>query len=69
MATSRIQKFLDQTGVTTLWTRILEELDKKASQSEVNALKARIISLEQSLANMEIYGGSATDVIDEEEHE
>lgn len=65
MATSRnlIQKFLDQSGVSTLWARILEELDKKASKNDFNLLRNRVTDIEEGVI---LYGGSATDVIEEE---
>lgn len=65
MATSRnlIQKFLDQSGVSTLWARILEELDKKVSKNEFNLLDNRVTDIEEGVV---LYGGSATDVIEEE---
>ena len=63
MATSRIQKFLDQTGVSTLWARILKELDKKVSKNDFNLLQNRVTDIENGVI---LYGGSATDVIEEE---
>ena len=40
MATSRnLQKFLDQTGLSTLWARILQELDKKTPKNDFNLLQ------------------------------
>ncbi len=63
MATSRIQKFLDQTGVSTLWARILKELDKKVSKNDFNLLQNRVTDIEDGVI---LYGGSATDVIEEE---
>lgn len=63
MATSGIKKFLDQTGVSALWARILEEIDKKASKNDFNLLRNRVDDIENGLI---LYGGSATDVIEEE---
>jgi len=63
MATSSIQKFLDQTGLSTLWARILKELDKKAAKTDLNTLQSRVQKIEDGVI---LYGGSATDVIEEE---
>lgn len=63
MATSGIKKFLDQTGVSTLWARILKEIDKKASKNDFNLLQNRVKDIEEGVI---LYGGSATDVIEEE---
>lgn len=62
MATSK--KFLDQIGVAYLWSKIKDELKLKASQSNLVSLENRVEELE-STDVIEIYGGSATDVIEE----
>ena len=68
MATSRekLQKFLDQVGVSTLWARILQELDTKTSKEEFAQLKSRTDVIE--FEPITLYGGSASDVIEEELH-
>lgn len=58
------KKFLDQIGLSYLWSKILDELNKKASQSNLVSLENRVEELE-STDVIEIYGGSATDVIEE----
>ena len=64
MATSRnLQKFLDQTGLSTLWARIVQELDKKTPKNDFNLLQNRVKDIEDGVI---LYGGSATDVIEEE---
>jgi len=62
MATSK--RFLDQIGLAHLWSKILDELNKKASQSNLVSLENRVETLE-NVDIVEIYGGSATDVIEE----
>lgn len=51
-----IKKFLDQNGVSTLWTRIAEEVanvDSKATKNaeDINALKGKVDALEKGTYN------------------
>lgn len=62
MTTSK--RFIDQIGLAHLWSKILDELNKKASQSNLVSLENRVETLE-NVDIVEIYGGSATDVIEE----
>lgn len=65
MAADRnIQKFLDQIGVSTLWAKILQELDKKTPKAEFDVLQERVEKIETD--KIVLYGGSATDVMEEE---
>ena len=54
-------KKLDENGVKTLWSIILEELNKKISKSDLTSLENRVEVLET--AEFELYGGSAKDVM------
>ena len=45
---ANIKKFLDQSGVSILWGRIQEELDKKALQSEFESLQEKVKNIEES---------------------
>jgi len=59
------KKFLDQIGVSTLWARILQELDKKISKNDFTILENRVEKIETQ--EIVLYGGSAIDVMDKEE--
>jgi preprotein translocase subunit SecD len=59
------KKFLDQIGVGYLWSKILDELKKKASKENVASLENRVDEIET--AEYVIYGGSASDAIKEGE--
>ena len=59
------KKFLDQIGVGYLWSKIKGELNKKANVSNLNSLEDRVEILETS--QFVIYGGSAFDVMKEDE--
>ena len=59
------KKFLDQIGVGYLWSKIKGELNKKANASNLNSLEDRVETLETS--QFVIYGGSAFDVMKEDE--
>jgi hypothetical protein len=59
------KKFLDQIGVGYLWSKIKGELNKKANVSNLNSLEDRVETLETS--QFVIYGGSAFDVMKEDE--
>lgn len=61
MATPK--KFLDKIGLARLWSKIQNELNKKADQSNLDSLENRVEEIET--AELTIYGGSAFDVIDE----
>lgn len=56
------KKFLDQFGVGYLWSKVLDELKKKVSQNDFASLDNRVKKIET--AEYEIYGGSASDVIE-----
>ena len=58
-------KKLDENGVKTLWSIILEELNKKTSKSDLTSLENRVEMLET--AEFELYGGSAKDVMYKED--
>ena len=58
------KKFLDQVGLSHLWSMILEELNKKASKVNLASVENRVEVLEN--AEYEFYGGSATDVMQKE---
>jgi len=58
-------KKLDENGVKTLWSIILEELNKKISKSDLTSLENRVEVLET--AEFELYGGSAKDVMYKED--
>lgn len=55
------KKFLDQIGLAYLWSKIQNELVEKASQSDLTSLENRVEDIET--AEIEIYGGSASDVM------
>lgn len=57
------KKFLDQIGVSYLWSKIKDELNQKASQSNLISLENRVEEIEN--AEIVIYGGSASDVVEE----
>lgn len=63
MATQK--KFLDQIGVGYLWSKFLGELNKKASKENLASLEDRVEKIET--AEYVIYGGSAVDVMEEDE--
>lgn len=65
MATPK--KFLDQIGVSYLWSKILHELTKKADKSNVDSLEDRVEVIETTEITT-IYGGSASDMINGEEN-
>lgn len=59
------KKFLDQIGVGYLWSKVLGELNKKASKDNLDSLENRVEDIET--AEYVIYGGSASEVMKEGE--
>ena len=57
-------KKVDENGLKTFWSIILEELNKKTNKNDLTSLENRVEVLES--AEYEFYGGSATDVIKKE---
>lgn len=57
------KKFLDQIGLAHLWSKIQNELSQKASQFNLISLENRVEKIEN--AKVIIYGGSATENIEE----
>lgn len=56
------KRFLDQLGVGYLWTKFLDELKKKTPLEDFASLENRVKKIET--AEYEIYGGSASDVVE-----
>ena len=57
-------KKMDENGLRTFWSIVLEELNKKTNKNELTSLENRVEVLES--AEYEFYGGSATDVMQKE---
>lgn len=62
MADINVKKFLDQAGVTHLWSKIKLELDDKATAASVNGIDSRLQTAESKIATLEANGYDDTEV-------
>ena len=53
-----IKKFLDQAGVGTLWKRVAEELDKKATVVALNQVKGTADKAAEDIGKLTTYVGT-----------
>lgn len=62
MADINVKKFLDQAGVSHLWSKIKLELDDKATVASVNGIDSRLQTAESKIATLEANGYDDTEV-------
>lgn len=62
MADINVKKFLDQAGVSHLWSKIKLELDDKATVASVNGIDSRLQTAENKIATLEANGYDDTEV-------
>ena len=53
-----IKKFLDQAGVGTLWKRVAEELDKKATVESLGQVKSTADKAAEDIGKLTTYVGT-----------
>lgn len=56
-----IKKFLDKAGVSTLWTKVAEELNKKATVEALNGVKSTADKAAEDIGKLTTYVGTLPD--------
>lgn len=56
-----IKKFLDKAGVSTLWTKVAEELNKKATVEALNGVKGTAEKAAEDIGKLTTYVGTLPD--------
>ena len=56
-----IKKFLDKAGVSTLWTKVAEELNKKATAEALNGVKGTADKAAEDIGKLTTYVGTLPD--------
>ena len=56
-----IKKFLDKAGVSTLWTKVAEELNKKATVEALNGVKGTADKAAEDIGKLTTYVGTLPD--------